>query len=165
MWAGFLMPEDGQVIIWHGSLISSVIMQFWGDDIRWGHLDYLLVDLPLCTSDVALTVMQSLPISSIVMVTTPQSLTAMIVLKAVTMAQAVKIPIVGIVENMGGFFALDTSRHYHIFGPSHVEEVAAMASAPILACLPLDPHVEAMCDAGEIEAVVQSEVEVLAETL
>ncbi|HEX9925655.1 MAG TPA: P-loop NTPase [Anaerolineae bacterium] len=121
--------------------------------------------LPHGTSDAALTVMQNLPLTGIIMVTTPQSLAALIVRKAVKMAQAVNVPILGIVENMAGFIAPDTGRRYDIFGPSHSAEVAAMAGASILARLPLDPQVATMCDAGEVEAVTQPEVEQLTETL
>lgn len=107
MSTNFILDEEGQVVIWRGPLISSAIQQFW-NDVHWGQLDYLLVDLPPGTSDAALTVMQSLPLDGIIMVTTPQSLAAMVVRKAVRMAQAVNVPILGIVENMAGFVAPDT---------------------------------------------------------
>jgi Mrp family chromosome partitioning ATPase len=160
----FLLPDEGEAVIWRGPLISNAIRQFWGD-IHWGQLDYLLVDLPPGTSDAALTVMQSLPVTGIIMVTTPQSLAAMIVRKAVKMAQALNVPILGVIENMAGFIAPDTGRRYDIFGPSHSDEVAAIAGAPIMARLPLDPRLAARCDAGEVESVVQPEIEALIEAL
>jgi Mrp family chromosome partitioning ATPase len=154
----FLLPDEGQAVIWRGPMISSAIQQFWGD-VQWDTLDYLLVDLPPGTSDAALTVMQSLPINGILMVTTPQSLANMIVRKAVTMAQSVNVPIIGVIENMAGFVAPDTGKCYDIFGPSHADEVAALAGAPVLAQLPIDPEVAALCDAGKIEEITRSELE------
>jgi len=154
----FLLSEEGEAVIWRGPMISGAIKQFWGD-VQWGTLDTLLVDLPPGTSDAALTVMQSLPINGILMVTTPQSLANMIVRKAVKMAQAINMPILGVIENMGGFVAPDTGKRYDIFGPSHADEVAALAGAPVLARLPIDPQVAALCDAGEIETVTLPEMD------
>jgi len=154
----FLLPDEGEAVIWRGPMISGAIKQFWGD-VQWGVLDTLLVDLPPGTSDAALTVMQSLPISGILMVTTPQSLANMIVRKAVKMAQAVKVPILGVIENMGGFVAPDTGKRYDIFGPSHADEAATLAGAPVLARIPIDPQVAALCDAGRIEEVTRPELE------
>jgi Mrp family chromosome partitioning ATPase len=159
-----LMEDEGQAVIWRGPLISGAIQQFW-KDVYWGQLDTLLVDLPPGTSDAALTVMQSLPLDGILMVTTPQSLSAMIVRKAVKMAQAVNVPILGVIENMAGFVAPDTGKRYDVFGPSHAEEVAAAAGAPLLARLPIDPVVASLCDAGEIETMIRPELESLAESL
>lgn len=155
-----LIEDEGQAVIWRGPLISGAIQQFWSD-VHWGELDYLLVDLPPGTSDAALTVMQSLPVTGILMVTTPQSLSSMVVRKAVQMAQTVGVPILGIVENMSGFVAPDTGNHYDIFGPSHATEVAAAAGAPLLARLPIDPAVTLLCDKGEIEMIHSQEIEPL----
>ena len=154
----FLLPDEGEAVIWRGPMISGAIKQFWGD-VQWGVLDTLLVDLPPGTSDAALTVMQSLPINGILMVTTPQSLANMIVRKAVKMAQAVNVPILGVIENMAGFVAPDTGKRYDIFGPSHANEAALLAGAPVLARLPIDPQVAALCDAGMIEEVTRSELD------
>jgi ATP-binding protein involved in chromosome partitioning len=159
-----LLEDEGQAVIWRGPMISGAIQQFW-NDVHWGELDYLLVDLPPGTSDATLTVMQSLPVNGILMVTTPQSLAAMIVRKAVKMAQAVNVPIIGIVENMAGFVAPDTGTRYDIFGPSHAAEVAEMAGAPIVARLPIDPNVAALCDTGEIESVVRPEMEAVVDAV
>jgi ATP-binding protein involved in chromosome partitioning len=159
-----LLEDEGEAVIWRGPIISSAIKQFWGD-VHWGHLDYLLVDLPPGTSDAALTVMQSLPVTGILMVTTPQALSAMVVRKAVKMAQTVGVPIVGIVENMAEFVAPDTGACYEIFGPSHAAEVAAAAGAPVLARLPIDPDAATQCDAGEIENIIRPEIEPLVESI
>jgi Mrp family chromosome partitioning ATPase len=105
--------------------------------------------------------MQSLPVNGIVMVTTPQSLASLIVRKAVHMAQMVGTPVVGVVENMAYFKCPDTGKHHLIFGPSHADDVSHAASAPLLAQLPIDPQVAAMCDAGEIESVTLAEIPAL----
>jgi len=160
----FLLPDEGEAVIWRGPMISGAIKQFWGD-VEWGVLDTLLVDLPPGTSDAALTVMQSLPINGILMVTTPQSLANMIVRKAVKMAQAVNVPILGVIENMAGFVAPDTGKRYDIFGPSHADEAATLAGAPVLARLPIDPQVAALCDAGEIETLPTDVLNACVETL
>ncbi|MBN2547746.1 MAG: P-loop NTPase [Anaerolineales bacterium] len=153
----FMLESEDQAIIWRGPLIGRAITQLWGD-VMWGDLDYLLVDLPPGTSDASLTTMQSLPVNGIVMVTTPQSLASMIVRKAVHMAQAIKTPIVGVVENMAYFVCPDTGKQHFIFGPSHSDEVALTAEAPLLAQLPIDPQVAALCDAGKVEEVDLDEI-------
>jgi ATP-binding protein involved in chromosome partitioning len=158
----FLLESEDQPVIWRGPLIGRAITQLWGD-VMWGDLDYLLVDLPPGTSDAALTTMQSLPIKGVVMVTTPQSLATMIVRKAVHMAQAIDVPIVGVVENMAYFICPDTERRHLIFGPSHANEVTTTANAPLLAQLPIDPNVAALCDAGMIENVNLPEISGLLE--
>jgi ATP-binding protein involved in chromosome partitioning len=155
-----LLENEDAPVIWRGPLVGKAITQLWGD-VFWGDLDYLLVDLPPGTSDASLTTMQSLPVNGIVMVTTPQSLASMVVRKAVHMAQAVKTPIVGVVENMAFFICPDTGKQHFIFGPSHAGEVARASSAPLLAQLPIDPRVAALCDAGKIEDVDLAEIPAL----
>ena len=106
----FLLENEDRPVIWRGPLIGRAITQLWGD-VMWGDLDYLLVDLPPGTSDAALTTMQSLPVKGILMVTTPQQLASMIVRKAVNMARAVGVPILGVVENMAYFTCPETGIH------------------------------------------------------
>jgi ATP-binding protein involved in chromosome partitioning len=153
----FLLANEDQPVIWRGPLIGRAITQLWGDVI-WGDLDYLLVDLPPGTSDASLTTMQSLPVNGIVMVTTPQSLAAMIVRKAVHMAQAVGVPILGVVENMAYFVCPETGEKHFVFGPSNTREVTLAAGAPLLAQLPIDPRVAVLCDVGRVEDVVLAEM-------
>ncbi|MBX3055603.1 MAG: Mrp/NBP35 family ATP-binding protein [Anaerolineae bacterium] len=164
MSVNFLLEDEGQAVIWRGPIVSQAIQQFWSD-VNWGQLDYLLVDLPPGTSDAALTVMQSLPLDGIIMVTTPQALAAMVVRKAVKMAQSINVPILGVVENMAGFVAPDTGHHYDIFGPSHTQEIAEAAGASVLARLPLRPEVATLCDEGAVEAVTAPEVTPLVQEL
>jgi Mrp family chromosome partitioning ATPase len=151
-----LMPDEDKPVIWRGPLIGKVITQLWGE-VMWGDLDYLLVDLPPGTSDASLTTLQSLPVSGIIMVTTPQSLASLIVRKAVHMAQLVGTPIIGVVENMAYFKCPDTGKQHLIFGPSHADEVSKAADAPMMARLPINPLVTSLCDAGKVEAVTLPE--------
>jgi len=159
-----LLPDDNQAVIWRGPLISSAIKQFWGD-IFWGDLDYLIVDLPPGTSDAALTVMQSLPISGIVLVSSPQDLAGMVVRKAADMAQQIKKPMLGLIENMSYFVCPDTGKRYEVFGPSHAEETARQIDVPFLGRLPLDPEVATKCDAGLIEDLAATAFEPIAAQL
>jgi ATP-binding protein involved in chromosome partitioning len=146
-----LLPEqECAATAWRGPLVSGAIRQFWGD-ILWGELDYLIVDLPPGTSDAALTVMQSLPISGIVLVTSPQMLAGMVVCKAARMAQELQIPILGLIENMSYYECPHTGERHEIFGPSHAEEMAQWIGVPFLGRLPVDPEVAMLCDTGCLE--------------
>jgi Mrp family chromosome partitioning ATPase len=145
-----MLAEEDMAIIWRGAIMSGTIRQFW-TDVLWGRLDYLLVDLPPGTSDATLTVMQSLPLDGVVLVTTPQSLSSMVVRKTVNMSQSLGVSILGIVENMSYFLAPDTGTRYEIFGPSHTHTVVELSKAPFLGQLPIDPDLTLMADAGEIE--------------
>jgi ATP-binding protein involved in chromosome partitioning len=152
-----LMLEEDKPVVWRGPLIGKAITQLWGD-VMWGNLDYLLVDLPPGTSDASLTTLQSIPVSGIIMVTTPQSLASLIVRKAVHMAQLVGTPIIGVVENMAYFKCPDTGKQHQIFGPSHANEVVRAAVAPLLAQLPINPLITSLCDAGKVEAITLPEI-------
>ncbi len=145
-----LLEQEDQAVIWRGPLISGAIKQFWGD-IFWGTLDYLVVDLPPGTSDASLTVMQSLPMSGIVLVSSPQGLASMVVRKAARMAQQMQTPVLGLIENMSYFECPDTGTRYEIFGPSHAEETAQRIGVPLLGRLPIDPEIARLCDAGRVE--------------
>jgi Mrp family chromosome partitioning ATPase len=146
----FLLEQEDQPVVWRGPLLGRAIMQFW-TDVLWGSLDYLIIDLPPGTSDAPLTVMQSLPISGVVLVTSPQDLAGLVVRKAANMARQVAVPVLGVIENMSYFSAPDTGVRYEIFGPSHAEAIAAAIKVPLLAQLPLDPEIAVRCDRGEVE--------------
>lgn len=145
-----MLPEEDMAVIWRGPIMGNTIKQFW-TDVAWGKLEYLLLDLPPGTSDATLTVMQAMPLDGVIMVTTPQSLSSMVVRKTVNMSQELNTPILGIVENMSYFIAPDTGTKYTIFGPSHSQKIADLADAPILGYLPIDPELSKLADAGEIE--------------
>jgi ATP-binding protein involved in chromosome partitioning len=145
-----LLDQEDMAVIWRGPLVSGAIKQFWGD-IFWGTLDYLIVDLPPGTSDASLTVMQSLPMSGIVLVSSPQDLAGMVVRKAANMARQMQTPILGLIENMSYFECPDTGKRYEIFGPSHAEETARQIGVALLGRLPIDPEIAKLCDAGRVE--------------
>lgn len=145
-----LLEEEDQAVIWRGPLIGRAIQQFWSD-VLWGKVDYLVVDLPPGTSDASLTVMQALPLSGVVLVTSPQDLAGMVVRKAARMAGAMAVPILGLIENMAYFACPETGKHHNVFGPSHADETAAALRVPLLGRLPIDPEIARLCDQGKIE--------------
>jgi len=145
-----LLPNEDDAVIWRGPLISNTIKQF-GEDVLWGKLDYLIIDLPPGTADAPLTVMQSFPVSGVIIVFTPQDLVEMIVKKAVNMAQKMGKPVLGVVENMSYFYIPEIDKKMELFGKSRGEEMAHAANAPLLAQLPIDPELAKLCDEGNIE--------------
>lgn len=144
-----LLEDVNSPVVWRGPVISGVIEQFWSD-VRWGELDYLFVDMPPGTGDVALTVFQSLPIDGIVIVTTPQDLVKMIVNKAFNMAKMMDIPVLGIIENMSYYTCPDCNSKINIFGESKIDETAAELGVPVLAKLPINPQINRLVDEGRI---------------
>lgn len=145
-----VLPKEDDAVIWRGPLIGKAIQQFW-DDVLWGTLDFLVVDLPPGTADAPLTVMQSLPVRGVIIVLSPQELATMVVRKAVNMVNQMKVPIVGVVENMSYFVLPDSGKKLELFGKSKGEEMAKLAGAPLLAQIPIDPSLAELCDKGEIE--------------
>lgn len=145
-----LMEDETAPVIWRGPIIAGTVKQFW-TDVIWEDLDFLLIDMPPGTGDVPLTVFQSIPLDGIVIVTSPQELVSMIVEKAVNMASAMKIPVLGIIENMSYVLCPDCGRVIRVFGESHVEEVADKHGLEVLEQIPLDAALSAACDAGQIE--------------
>ena len=152
-----LLPNATDPVLWRGPVISGVVKQFW-EDVQWGDVDFLFVDMPPGTGDVPLTVFQSLPINGILIVSTPQSLVSMIVDKAMNMAQMMQVPVLGMVENMRFLRCPDCGKEIPLFGSDdHVDNHAV----PVLERIPLDPTVAAACDAGKLE---QAEIDYLAKT-
>ncbi|MGC9396734.1 MAG: Mrp/NBP35 family ATP-binding protein [Anaerolineae bacterium] len=146
-----LLPDEDQAIVWRGPLISKAIKQFW-NDVVWGDLDYLVVDLPPGTSDASLTVMQSIPLSGVVLVTSPQDLAGMVVRKAAGMVQQLGAPILGVIENMSYIVCPECGRKIEVFGPSQGGATAERLDVPMLGQIPLDPELALHCDGGRIEA-------------
>jgi Mrp family chromosome partitioning ATPase len=146
-----LLPSEDEAVIWRGPLIGNAIQQFW-NEVFWGLLDYLVVDLPPGTSDASLTVMQSIPLNGVVLVTSPQDLAGMVVRKAARMAQQMRVPILGLVENMSYVTCPRCGERIEVFGPSQAAHTALRIGVPVLGEIPLDPEISRRCDGGEIEA-------------
>jgi len=147
-----LLENDDTPVVWRGPVIAGAVKQFW-EEVAWGELDVMVIDMPPGTGDVPLTVFQSIPVDGVVVVTTPQDLVSMIVRKAVNMAGMMNIPVLGLVENMSYALCPDCGRKIEIFGQSRIAQEAAELSLPVLAQLPFDPKTAAMCDKGMIETI------------
>jgi Mrp family chromosome partitioning ATPase len=159
-----MLPDKDQAVIWRGPMISNAIKQFWSD-VVWGDLDCLVVDLPPGTSDASLTVMQSIPLSGVILVTSPQDLAGMIVRKAAGMAEHLGVPVLGIVENMSYVTCPDCGRRIEVFGPSQVMITAERLDIPLLGRLPIDPGLARSCDLGRVEAYGGSDFAPIAELI
>ena len=145
-----LLENDTDPVVWRGPVIAGTVKQFW-TDVCWGDVDFMFVDMPPGTGDVPLTVFQSLPLSGILIVASPQELVGMIVEKAVRMANLMNIPILGLVENMSYVECPDCGKHINVFGESHVDEIAAQYHISQVARIPINPKLAAACDKGMIE--------------
>lgn len=150
MSVNLLLPEEDTPVAWRGPVVSGIISQFW-NEVCWGDIDYLFVDMPPGTSDVFLTVFQSLPVDGIVTVSAPQELVAMIVGKAVNLAGSVGVPVIGLVENMAYFTCDDCGKKHYIFGEPQGAAVAKKYNIAAVATLPIDASVAQLCDQGLIE--------------
>ena len=159
-----LLPEETDPVVWRGPVIGGTVKQFW-TDVLWGDVDYMLVDMPPGTGDVPLTVFQSIPLSGIVVVTSPQELVGMIVEKAVKMAEMMNIPVLGIVENMSYYICPDCNACHSIFGESHIEKVAEKFRIPQVAKMPIDPRMASLCDRGKVEDATCPYLDVLSDAL
>ena len=159
-----LLPSEDDAVIWRGPLIARAITQFW-EEVLWGKLDCLIVDLPPGTADAPLTVMQTLPVSGVIIVFTPQGLTTMIVRKAVRMAEKMGKPVIGVIENMSYLYVPEIDRNIELFGKSRAEEMAHAAQAPLLGQLPIDPELASLCDEGNIERYDSEVVSQLGQSL
>lgn len=150
MSVNLLLDDDTDPVVVRGPLIAGAVKQFW-TDVIWSDVDFMFIDMPPGTGDVALTVFQSIAVDGIIVVTSPQELVSMIVSKAVKMAEIMNIPIIGLVENMSYFKCPDNGKDYKIFGESHIEEVAEKHNLEVLAKLPIDPKISEACDKGAME--------------
>ena len=153
-----LMDNEEDPVIWRGPVIAGVVKQFW-NETAWGDIDYLFVDMPPGTGDVAITVYQSLKLDGIIIVTSPQDLVSMIVEKAVKMADLMQVPIIGVVENYSYFHCPDNGKDYQIFGESHIEEILQKYGLLLLNRLPIDPTIANLCDKGDIESIEKTNLE------
>ena len=150
MSANFMLKEETDPVLWRGPVIAGAIKQFWSDVI-WNDVDFMFIDMPPGTGDVALTVYQSIPVDGIIIVASPQDLVSMIVEKAVKMANMMNVPILGLVENMSYVKCPDCGKKIYLFGESRVQKIADKYSLPVLAQIPVDPALAKNCDQGVIE--------------
>lgn len=144
---GFLLDDPKAAVVWRGPMLHGALMQFVAD-VDWGELDFLLLDMPPGTGDVALTISQKLKVNGSVIVTTPQEVALQDVYKSVSMNQKVGIPITGIIENESYFVCDGCDKKHELFGSGGGAKVAEMAGAPLLGQLPLDPSVRVWGDSG-----------------
>lgn len=159
--SNLMLKEEDTTVAWRGPLIAGMIQKFW-DDVLWGRLDVLLVDLPPGTSDATLTVMQNLPINGVVLVSTPQELSSLVVRKAAHLLERMDVPILGVVENMSFFRCPGCEQEYPLFGPSHSAKLAQDFGTNLVACLPINPTIAELCDQGKVEQIQLPEIAQLA---
>ena len=143
----FLLGDEDPVI-WRGPMVHKVLTQLW-EDVEWGALDYMVVDLPPGTGDTQLTLLQSVPVTGAVIVTTPQEVAVDDARKGLEMFGEHETPVLGVVENMSSFRCPDCGSSHDIFGEGGGEAFAAEVSMPFLGSIPLDPSVRERGDAGE----------------
>ena len=158
MSVNLLLPREDEPVIWRGPILANMVKQFW-TDVIWGDLDYLFVDMPPGTGDVPLTVFQSLPVDGIVIVSSPQDLVKMIVRNAYKMAQMMKIPVLGVLENYSYVVCPDCGKEMRIFGESHIDEIAAGLGLKVLGKMPINPAYAEAADQGAFHTVENPYVE------
>jgi ATP-binding protein involved in chromosome partitioning len=144
---GYLLEDPKTAIIWRGPMVHGALVQFL-KDVAWGDLDFLILDLPPGTGDVALTLTQRMRCNGAVMVTTPQQVALQDVFKAVTMCQKLGLCVLGVVENQS-YFTCDHGQRYELFGSGGGQEVARLAGAPLLGQIPIDPRLREAGDTGK----------------
>ena len=160
----FMVEDDQTPVIWRGPLVTRLIIQFFAG-VNWGPLDYLLIDMPPGTSDVPLTVFQTIPLDGMVFVFSPQELSALIVQKAMNMARDLHVPLLGVVENFGYMDCPHCHQRIEPFGPSGVPRIAEEYGVPVLARVPVDPRISILGDAGKISEYDGPEADQLGQAL
>jgi ATP-binding protein involved in chromosome partitioning len=144
---GFLIDDENPVI-WRGPMASGALKQFMSD-VDWGELDYLVYDLPPGTGDIQLTLVQTIPLTGAIIVTTPQEVSLIDAKKGLKMFEKVNVPVYGIIENMSYFIAPDTGNRYDIFGSGGGENLAKKLGATFLGGIPIDPRIREGGDSGK----------------
>ncbi len=142
------MVEEKTPVIWRGPMASGAVKQFM-TDVDWGELDYLIFDMPPGTGDIQLTLTQTIPLTGVVIVTTPQDVSLIDARKGLKMFSRVNVPVLGIVENMSYFVAPDTGKEYDIFGRGGGAKLAQESDVPFLGGIPIDPRIREGGDKGK----------------
>ena len=147
MSANLVLQNETDPVLWRGPVVAGAIQQFYSQ-CNWGDLDYLLIDMPPGTGDVALTVFQSLPVEGVVIVSSPQDLVQMVVGKAVRMAEMMHVPVLGLIENMAYITCPHCDERIEPYGPSKLAETAAAFNLKPLGQLPMDATFAQIADKG-----------------
>jgi Mrp family chromosome partitioning ATPase len=145
-----LMEDPSKPVVWRGPLIGGIIKQFW-EDVDWGDLDYLVIDLPPGTADAPLTVMQTIEIDGFMLVTSPQELSVLVVEKAAHMTGMLDVPLLGVIENMSYVVCPHCGERYDLFGPSHVKTIEQKFNIPVIGQVPIDSEITRLGDEGKLE--------------
>ncbi|MBR4455585.1 MAG: Mrp/NBP35 family ATP-binding protein [Solobacterium sp.] len=159
--ANMMLDTEDQPVIWRGPIVAGVIRQFY-QEVFWDDVDYMVVDMPPGTSDVPLTVFQSLPLEGIIVVSSPQELVGMVVEKAINMANMMEIPLLGLIENMSYVECGNCGNRIEIFGKSHIDEISAKYNVPVLAKIPMREGYAGAGDQGAIEKLDVPEIKAVA---
>ena len=162
--ANLLMEDEQAPIIWRGPIVSGLVRQLF-TDVVYGDVDYMFVDMPPGTSDIPLTVFQSLPIDGVIVVTSPQDLVSMVVSKSMNMAKMMCIPMVGVVENMAYIKCPKCDEKIRIYGDEHSIEKIEKNGVKVLLELPIDPDLSKLVDGGQIEDYPSDQLNKLVEEL
>ena len=162
--SNMLVPNETTPILWRGALITNAVKDFY-TEVIWEELDLMVLDMPPGTGDIALTVFQNLPITGIIIVTSPQDLVSMIVSKAVEMANKMNVPIIGIIENFSYFICDDCDKVHYPFGSSKGKMLSEKYNIPLLGQLPINPMINELADQGRIEEVESEDFTWLIETI
>lgn len=157
-----MLGEEETPVLWRGPILGGIVKQFYSE-VHWGELDYLLIDMPPGTSDVAISIFQLIPVDGVVMVTTPSKLVSMVVAKAINMAMEVNVPIVGLVENMAYVKCDNCGNKINIYNFDDTENVAKKYDLDVVAKLPIDPVLANLADEGRIEEYKDNELKGLIE--
>ena len=153
---GFLIPAD-QAVVWRGPMLHQHMTLFLAQT-QWGQLDYLIVDMPPGTGDIALSLSQMLPVTGTIIVCTPQEVALLDAVKAISMMRTVKIPILGIVENMSGFVCPDCQKRYDIFGSGGAQAKAGEMDVPFLGKVPINLNIRSLGDNGKAAGIFSDPV-------
>ena len=165
---GYLVPKN-EAVVWRGPMLHQAVIQFLRDTL-WGDLDYLIIDMPPGTGDIALTLSQILQPTGAVVVCTPQEVALLDAVKAIAMFGKVNIPVLGMVENMSGFICPDCDKRYDIFGSGGAKRAAEEAKIPFLGEVPITMAIREQGDQGQTPAIFEDEkvspyFEAIAQTL
>lgn len=162
--SNMLLEDDTEPIIWRGPLLGNLVKQFY-EDVLWEELDYLLIDMPPGTGDVALSTFQLIPVDDLIIVTSPQDLVSMIVSKAIKMASMMHIKVLGVIENMSYLVCPNCKEHIALFGESHLEEFAKNMHFNILNKVPLNSDNTKLMDQGLVEDITSKELDEVSERI